>query len=240
MDVEIVVPALALRDDSGRLDEAATAAYAARGAATWIDRFLLSGTTTHGDSMTLDERAAVLDIWLDVAPPARLLAGCWSARDIDQAQQRGVAPIVVMRDLVDRAAALAFLQSLPVGAYVYSHPTHSPVTLDAELCAAARKDGCLPAGAKVAKVRPPELRAVRSATAESFALWDASSRNIGASVAAGASGVVATPLSPFAPDTPPRDLATLQPVLDAVQHELDCLGEAAARRDYLHARAAHS
>jgi len=29
-------------------------------------------------------------------------------------------------------------------------------------------------------------------------------------------------------------------VLDAVQHELDCLGEAAARRDYLHARAAHS
>jgi len=188
--------------------------------------------------MTLEERATVLDIWLDVAPPTRLLAGCWVASDFDQAQQRGVAPIVVMRDLADRTAALAFLRSLPVGAYVYSHPAHSPVILDGELCAAVREAGFLPAGAKVAKVRPPELRAVRSATGESFALWDASSRNIAGSLAAGASGVVATPLSPFAPHTPPRDLDTLQPVLNAVQYELDGLGEAAARRDYLHALAA--
>jgi len=240
INAEIVVPALTLRDGSGRLDEVATAAYAARAADTWIDRFILSGTTTQGQSMTLDERAAVLDLWLDVAPSARLLAGCWTDADIDQAQQRGVAPIVVMRDLADRAAARAFLRSLPAGAYVYSHPTHSPMTLDAELCAAAGEAGCLPAGAKLAKVRPGDIQAVRRTTGQRFTLWDASCRNIARSVAVGASGVVATPLSPFVLPNRPYELGALQCQLNVVQNELDRLGSPTARRDYLHARAARS
>lgn len=238
MDVEIVVPALALRDDSGRLDEAATAAYAARGAATWIDQFLLSGTTTRGDSMTLDERAAVLDIWVDVAPPARLLAGCWSASDIDQAQQRGVAPIVVMRDLANRSAALAFLRSLPAGAYVYSHPAHSAATLDPGLCVEAREERWLPAGAKLAKIQPDEITSIRAAAAGGFHLWDASSRNIRRSVAAGATGVVATPLSPVPRQFPPRDLTSLQTAINSVQLELDRLRTRDQRSRFLHNHAA--
>jgi dihydrodipicolinate synthase/N-acetylneuraminate lyase len=238
MKAEIVVPALALRDEGGRLDAAATAHYARRTAETWVDRFLLSGTTTRGDRMTPDERAAVLDLWLDVAPATRLLAGCWTPSDIDAANDRSVPPIVVMRDLAGTAAALCFLQSLPAGAYVYSHPSHSPVTLDAELCAKAREAGYLPAGAKLAKVGPEDLRSVRSAAGGSFALWDASSRDVAASVAAGASGVVATPLSPFVYPLPPQGTRGVQALLDRVQRQLDALGSREARSAHLHALAA--
>jgi len=238
VNAEILVPALALRDGRGRLDEGATAAYATRAATTWVDRFLLSGTTTRGQSMTLEERTAVLNLWLDVVPAGRLLAGCWTTGDVDQAQQRGVAPVVVMRDLPDRAAALAFLRSLPAGAYVYSHPAHTVTTLDPKVCVEALRGDYLPAGAKLAKVRPTDIRAVRQATGSSFALWDASSRDIAGSVAAGASGVVATPLSPFVDPAPPRELSAVQAVLDRAQRQLDALGSREARSKHLHAVAA--
>ncbi|MDP8931795.1 MAG: hypothetical protein M3O70_25315, partial [Actinomycetota bacterium] len=78
MNTEIIVPALALRTDSGRLDEAATAWYAKRAVSTWIDRFLLSGTATQGNTLSEAERVSVLDLWRELVPTARLLACCWS------------------------------------------------------------------------------------------------------------------------------------------------------------------
>lgn len=206
MNADIVVPALTLRTPSGHVDETATAKYAQRAATTWVDRFILSGTTTKGQRQSEAERTAVLDLWLGLASSTRLLACCWSMGDVENARRRAVTPIVVMRDLPDRAAAYKFLRSLPAGAYVYSHPTHSPVVLDAQLCADTRAAGFLPVGAKVAKVTRGDIQAMRAQTSPEFALWDASSRDVRASVAAGASGVVATPLSPIARPFPARDL----------------------------------
>lgn len=238
MQAEIVVPALSLRTPTGNLDEKATAQYARRAASTWVDRFILSGTTTQGESLSEAERTAILDLWRDVAAPTRLLACCWSMNDVENAQSRAIAPIMVMRDLPDHAAAARFLRSLPAGgAYAYSHPAHSPVVLDAQLCADAREEGWLPAGAKVSKVTQDDIRSMRTETGSDFALWDASSRSIEASVAAGASGVVATPLSPFAAPFPPRDLDTVQAELDRVQAELDRIRSREARSAYLEVQA---
>ncbi len=238
MNPEIIVPALALRTAGGRLDETATKRYAQRAALTWVDRFLLSGTTTQGSTLSEAERVAVLDLWRELVPSARLVAGCWSDADVANALQRGVAPLVVMRALPDRAAAERFLRLLPDRAHVYSHPAHSPMVLDAQLCAMARRVGHLPAGAKVAKVRPNDLRAIRAETGSDFALWDASSRDIASSVTAGASGVVATPLSPFVEPLPRRELGALQAALDRAQSELDKLPSRRARSEYLHGLAA--
>jgi hypothetical protein len=232
MQADIVVPALNLRGATGSLDETETAEYARRAASTWIDRFILSGTTTQGEAFSEAERAVVLDLWCDVAPPGRLLACCWSARDVENAQRRGIAPIVVMRDLQDHASAVRFLQALAAEAYVYSHPTHSRTVLDAQLCANARDAGFLPAGAKVAKVTRDCIRRMRAEVGTSFALWDASSRNVRASVNAGASGVVATPLSLFASPFPPRHLPAVQATVDKVQEDLDRMPRE-ARNAYL-------
>jgi len=234
---DIVVPALALRAVSGHLDEQAIAKYARRAASTWVDCFILSGTTTQGQSLSTAERAVVLDLWLDLTPATRLLACCWSAGDMVNALHRGIAPIVVMRDLSDRAAASSFLHSLPAGAYVYSHPAHSRIVLDAQLCADAREAGFLPVGAKVAKVTHSDIRSIRDQTGPDFTLWDASSRNIRASVAAGASGVVATPLSPFASPFPSRGVDSVQGVVDRVQADLDRMASRDARSAYLAERA---
>lgn len=116
---------------------------------------------------------------------------------------------------------------------MYSHPAHSPVVLDPQLCADAREEGFLPAGAKVAKVTRDGIRQMRAEAGTSFALWDASSRNVRASVAAGASGVVATPLSPLLTPLPPRDLDLLQITVDRLQGELDGIASREARSAHL-------
>lgn len=181
--------------------------------------------------MAIAERAAVLDLWLDLVPPTRLLACCWTPDDLATAAERNVTPIVVMRDLHDGDAADRFLRDLPPGSYVYSHPAHSSVLT---LCARAQESDTLPAGGKLAKVSPDDIRAVRAETGPYFELWDASSRDIAGSVAAGASGVVATPLSPFAEPLPPRELAVVQVVLDQQQRQLDDLGSRDARSTRRH------
>ena len=61
-DFDIVVPALALRDTSEAFDCAATRRYAQRATSTWVDYFILSGSTTQGQYLTADERAKVLDL----------------------------------------------------------------------------------------------------------------------------------------------------------------------------------
>lgn len=61
---DIVVPALALRDANAAVDHQSTLRYARRAAATWVDYFILSGSTTRGQDLTPRQRADILDLWL--------------------------------------------------------------------------------------------------------------------------------------------------------------------------------
>jgi dihydrodipicolinate synthase/N-acetylneuraminate lyase len=208
---DIVVPALALRAASGSIDYAATRLYAKRAAATWVDYFILSGSTTQGQHLTPAERARVLDLWLDITEPGRLMACCWEPDDFTHATDRGVAPMATMRDLHSYDRAVAFLRALPAGAYIYSHPMFGGAVFDANLAAAARREGVLPAGGKIAKISTAGVTDVHKAAGDTFKLWDGSSRRIKASLDAGAAGVVATPLCAFDADLPPRNWLSSKP-----------------------------
>jgi dihydrodipicolinate synthase/N-acetylneuraminate lyase len=234
-DGQIVVPALALRTPGGgTLDTETTTRYAQRAARTWTDTFIVSGSTTRGDLLTLDERTELLDLWLRFAPPARLVACCWCDDDVHEATRRAITPMVVMRSPRDDEQALSLLATLPHGAYVYSHPKYDSRVLDVGLTVAAREQGILPAGAKLSKVTMAEITAMRRAAGPRWTLWDASSRHIHASFAAGASGVVASPLSHFPSPFPDGALSALQPMIDAVQAQMDQCPNRAARSQLLH------
>jgi hypothetical protein len=234
---DIVVPALALRHDTGDTNYSATRQYAERAAATWVDYFILSGSTTRGQDLTAEQRAQVLDLWLEVAGPHRLLACCWEPQDFDNAAARGIAPMATMRDLNGLDAALAFLRDLPAGAYIYSHPMFGGAVFDAELAAAAKHDGLLPAGGKIAKITTAGANEVRAAAGNEFKLWDGSSRRIQTSLDAGAAGVVATPLCAFDTELPAKEAAPIQAVVDPVQDALDALPDRASRTAELLKRA---
>jgi dihydrodipicolinate synthase/N-acetylneuraminate lyase len=233
----IVVPALTIRTPDGDLDAPGTARYAQRAASTWVDRFILSGTTARGYLMTAQNRSSIVRVWLDHVAPERVIACCWSRADVDNAARHGVTPIVVIPHCHNDDAALRFLASLPPGSFVYSHPGNSPTVFDAQLCSQARDSGCLPVGAKLSKASHREITAVRDQAGPSFVLWDGSSRDIAASMAAGATGVVTTPLSPFMQPFPPRTLTLLQRALDQMQEDLDRLPSREARSDHLSALA---
>jgi hypothetical protein len=227
----VIVPALA--PERGAIERDDVRAYAARAATTWVDAFLLSGSTTRGDLLSVTDRAAVIDLWLEHLPPRRLLACCWEPADVDEAASRGVPVMAVMRGLQNSDAALRFLASLPAGAYVYSHPMYSPIVFDAQLAQAATAHGVLPAGGKLAKIGLSEVTELRAAAGPDFALWDGRCRHIGASLAAGASGVIITPLSHLPHPFPPRDLPELQAAVDAYQAALDALPTRAERTGVL-------
>jgi dihydrodipicolinate synthase/N-acetylneuraminate lyase len=230
------IPALSFRDSAGRLDEATTAAYAQRAAATWLSCFILNGTTTEGDTFTVPERRAVLDIWRRVTTTDRLLACCWEPADLSAAIPRGIRPLMVMRDLPDEAAALALFAWLPGEAYVYSHPMHTSTVLDATLLTAARESGCLPAGAKISKIPAGALPGLRAAAGAAFDLWDGSARAVERSLRDGASGVVVTPLTAV-PDPFPAPDDALQDRIDRRQADFDALPDAGARAAWLRASA---
>lgn len=235
---DIVVPALALRQANGDIDVTATRTYAERAAATWVDYFIISGSTTRGQDLTPEQRADLLDLWLDVTDRHRLLACCWTLDDLKHAAARDIAPMATMRQLDGHANALAFLRQLPQGAYIYSHPMFGGTVFDAELAAAARNADVLPAGGKIAKISPSDVAAISEATGANFKLWDGSSRRIQASLDAGAAGVVATPLCPFNPALPVKDPALLQAAIGPVQTALDALPDRASRTGELMRRAA--
>lgn len=236
----IVVPALTIRTSGGDLDKPGTARYAQRAASTWVDRFILSGTTARGYLMTEQERSSVVRVWLDHVKPERVIACCWSRADVDNAVGQGVTPIVVIPHCHNDDAALRFFAWLPPGSFIYSHPENSPTIFDAQLCSKACSSGCLPIGAKLSKASHREIAAVRAQAGPSFTLWDGSSRDIVGSIAAGATGIVATPLSPFRQPFPPRTLAPLQRSLDEMQENLDSLPSRDARSDHLSALAVAS
>jgi len=221
VDLEVVLPVLHFRSSDGGLDRDTTRRYATRAARTWVDRFIVSGSTARGDLLAPAQRAELLDLWLKVVQAPRLLACAWHADDLLEAEHRGIAPMAVMQELTDRHKACDFFAELPRSAYVYSHPTYSPTILDAELVKLARQQNLLPKGAKVAKTSTGEIKTIRAMAGTSFTLWDGSSRHIEASLKAGASGVVATPLSPLPTPFPQRSIATLQPAIDKLQADLD-------------------
>jgi dihydrodipicolinate synthase/N-acetylneuraminate lyase len=235
---QIVVPALALRaSDGSRLDADSTSRYAQRAAGTWADAFILSGSTTRGDLLTVDERAELLDLWSRLVPASRLVACCWCPDDLHEATRRAITPMVVMHSPRDDDEALSLLACLPRGAYVYSHPKYDSRVLDAALTATARRRGVLPAGAKLSKVTTGDITAIRCAAGSRWTLWDASARHVDASLAAGASGVVASALSHFPTPFPERSLSILQSTIDTVQAQLDRLPTREARSQWLYALA---
>jgi hypothetical protein len=237
---QIVIPALALRSSDGAgLDADATARYAQRAASSWADAFILSGSTTRGELLNVDERTELLDLWSGVVPASRLVACCWCQDDVHEAIRRAITPMVVMHGPRNDDEALSFLARLPAGAYVYSHPKYDSRVLDAALTTTARQRGVLPEGAKLSKVTTTDITAIRRAAGLRWTLWDASSRHIEASFAAGASGVVASPLSHFPNPFPDRSLGALQPAIDAVQEQLDRLPTREARSRFLIKLAAH-
>lgn len=236
-DFEVVVPVLHLSATNGEFDYGTTRRYAERAASTWVDRFIVSGSTTRGDLLTIGQRAEILDLWLEVAPPQRLLACCWEPGDFTQAAARGIAPMAVMRGLGDHADAVEYLRTLPQDAYIYSHPMFGRAVFDASLAAAARERGSLPRGGKLAKISHREITNVRRAAGAGFSLWDGSSRRIQESIDAGASGVVATPLCAFDLELPEREVSVVQRFVDPIQTALDALPDRAAKTSELVLRA---
>jgi hypothetical protein len=135
----------------------------------------------------------------------------------------------VLRDLETEHEALELLSHLPRPSYLFSHPEFSPITLTPSLSRAAADAGRLPAGAKTSKVSPEDLAALRAETGPTFTLWDGTARHIAASLAAGADGIVAAPLSHLPEPFPPRDVPELQDAIDQTQAHLDRLPARDAR-----------
>jgi len=233
MNFEIIVPALSFRSDAGDLDAGATARYAEHAADTWINRFILSGSTTRGDLLNPSERASILDLWLRVAPPSRLIACCWCESDFQEARDRRIQPMAIMKDLNTGSSALRFLGDLAAESLVYSHPMYSQVILDPELAYMARQTKQLPKGAKLAKISLDQVTQLRKVVGSDFLLWDGSSRHIAASIAAGAGGVIATPLSALPRPFPDRSLPKIQETVNKIQANLDRLPSRSSRTEFL-------
>ncbi|MFI2293214.1 hypothetical protein [Streptomyces niveus] len=219
------------------LDLPRTRRYADRAGRSSVDYFLLNGSTTQGRETSIELRCAVIETWAGIVGAGRIIACCWSPADVEAAVRQQVIPMVVMDGLRDEDQALTFLQSLPAGATIYSHPElFSGVTFTAGLARAAREAGCLPDGGKLAKIKPSEIATIHESAA-GFRLWDGSSRRIEQSLQAGADGVVATPLTAVIAgpdDFRSETTAELQAAVDPVQAALDSLPDRASRRLYLH------
>ncbi|MEG8183938.1 hypothetical protein GZH49_36315 [Nocardia terpenica] len=232
MAFDVVVPALIAQTQDGAIDFATTRRYAVRAAETWVDYFILSGSTARGDLLDPADRAAILDLWLEITEPKRLLTCCWVPEDIRHAIDRSVVPMAVLRN-PDHASAVAFLAQLPPQSTIYSHPMFGGQVFDSKLADEARIRDVLPAGGKIAKITTAQVHDLHAAAGDEFRLWDGSSRRIAASLAAGAAGVVATPLSVFGDDFPSKDLDGIQAAVNAVQSTLDALPTRATRSDML-------
>ncbi len=219
--MHLVLPALTFRTPSGAIDRPATADYARRAASTWAHRIILSGTTTGGHQASEADRAAIVELWAETIGTDRLTACCWTAADITNATATGVVPMVVLRDLANDHDALNLFAGLPRPSYLFSHPDFSPTTLTPQLASAAQTTGILPAAAKVSKVPPDRIAALRTATGPYFTLWDGTARHIAESLTAGADGIVTAPLSHLPDPFPTQDVTELQTAIDTAQHHLD-------------------
>ena len=83
-------------------------------------------------------------------------------------------------------------------------------------------------GAKISKLAVGDIGRIRSSVGNGFTLWDGSSRHIDASLAAGASGVVATPLAVLPEPFPSRSTEKVQAAVKQLYTQVD---RAASRED---------
>jgi hypothetical protein len=219
------------------LDLPATRRYAEQAGRSSVDYFLLNGSTTQGSETSIELRRTVIETWAEIVGAGRIIACCWSRADVDAAARPQVIPMAVMDGLRDEDEALTFLQSLPAGATIYSHPElFCGVPFTAGLARAAQEADCLPDGGKLAKIKPSEISAIHE-SASGFRLWDGSSRHIEQSLQAGADGIVATPLTAVIAgpaEFRPEATETLQAAVDPVQATLDALPDRDSRRRYLY------
>lgn len=228
---DVVVPVLALHNANGNIDFEATLRYARRASSTWVDYFILSGSTAQGHLLSAGDRTKIIDLWLGICEPTRLLACCWDSDDLSVATSRGVTPMAVLQNL-DESGILSAFRALPYGSTIYSHPMYGGNVFDVRIAQLACDQRILPTGGKLAKITTAGIREIVSVT-DSFRLWDGSSRRIAASVGAGAAGIVATPLCAFADDLPPKSLPSLQNAVNAIQDRLDQLPTRQARSNAL-------
>jgi guanylate kinase len=225
----IVVPVLTLRNADGTLDLVANSEYAARASATWLHGFIVSGTIGEGDTASPRDRERLLDIWHQHAAPGRVFSTAWHDADHASILSSGARLMAVMRGCDSDDDALKFLARLPSGSHIYSHPAYATHTFSASLAARAAESGVLPAGGKLCKLSLADIRAIRQAAGESFDLLDGRCRHVVLSMTAGASGVIAAPLSTL-PDLPAEgDIEGLQGVLDTEQSRLDIDSDRSAR-----------
>lgn len=217
MKPRLILPVPTLRNANGSVDFDASRDYAERAARTWVELFLLSGSTGLGNQSSSVERAHLLDIWLKSVPGERILAACWTDDDARLAQSRRVRRIAVMQSASDNKACNEALSSVPDGALVYSHPRYSRVTFSPEVAQEALRANLLPAGAKVSKISTHDVRRMREIVGTKFELWHGSSRDVAASIAAGASGVVAMPLAALPVPFPKPAIEDVQSTVDKIR-----------------------
>lgn len=226
----IVVPAPTFRHPGGELDHDTTSRYAHKLAASWAPHIIVSGPMGRGEHATVGERGVILDLWLQHIEPNRLVATCWTAYDVRVAQLRQVRPLVMLA--ADTATGLADqLDHSPADGWVYANPRYSRALLTAELVAAAGASGV-----KLSKVDYTELRTMRTAN-QQITIVHGSSRNIAASLTAGADLVTASPLAALPSDFPAPDLGVIQRRADTIQQSLDELLTHHARVKSITARA---
>jgi len=230
----VAVPVLTLRNTNGRIDAVATREYAQRAVATWIDVFILCGTIGEGEQLDDAERRQVIETWSSVVPTERLVACAWQVNDFHYIDALDLKPMSVLQGFEDESALLRSLAELPPESYVYSHPKYSPVTFSDSIAHRARKNGSMPGGGKICKVSLAEVSALRKATGHTFALYDGRCRHVARSVDAGATGVIAVPLSYLPRELPDRDDAeALQRLIDQTQARIDSTPTLAGRMDLL-------
>lgn len=216
--MDILIPALSLRRANGEFDEPAMTTYIRRASDTWIDRFILAGSTDSGYSLTNGQRETLLDFWISAVPASRLIACCWSHSDTEAALQRGIDVLATVASHHTR-----HLTDLPPSVFAYSHPHHSPIVVTAPAVTEAREQHTLVRGTKVSKISTEGLSAIRAAAGEDFILWHGSSRDLGRSWQFGATGVVCASLAVIPTPFPPRRPVT------CLQRHVDELNSKAAR-----------
>lgn len=227
----VIVPALHIPRTTGEIDLERTRRYAESAADSWVDRFLINGSTTGGRELRGGDREAILDIWLDTVGRERLLSCSWSWRDVTAARERDVLPMAVMTPEFVGTDVLQWLRALPP-ATIYSHPAYGGPVWTPELARASTAAAIAPLGGKISKVDADQVRALHEAAPE-FLLWDGSARHIHESLDAGASGVVLTPLAGDLHHLPSKTVHDVQKFVDVVQAELDRIGSKTNRRQLL-------
>ena len=216
--MDIIVPALSPRTRNGDIDLAILVDYVERAKDTWITKFIIAGSADSGYTLTTRQRAHLLDVWLTILPPSRIVACCWSPPDVETAQERSVD--VLATSLSHGAQRLS---DLPPSVLAYSHPGRSPIAVTPCAVHEARRRETLVRGAKISKVAAEQISAIRGAAGEDFLLWDGTSRHLETSKRAGATAAVCAPLAAMPDPFPPK-----QP-LSTLQRHVDELNKAASR-----------